>query len=84
MSDRLVKNKTFRALADGNILNGITMDGIGNTEVSINFGEAIGNINIPDGVSEKELQRIINAAYKYTSQKVVQDVTKTLGRKRPV
>ena len=84
MSDRLVKNKTFKALADGNILNGITMDGIGNTEVSINFGDAIGNLNIPNGVSDEELQRIIKESYKYTSQQVARDVAKTLGRKRPV
>lgn len=84
MANRLVQDKTFKALTDGNILNGITMDGIGNTEVSINFGDAIGNLNIPNGVSDEELQRIIRESYKYTSQQVARDVAKTLGRKRPV
>lgn len=84
LANRVRQDKTLNALASGHILNGKTMEGIGNTDIDIHFGEAIGNINIPDGISEKELQRIINAAYQYTSQKVVQDVTKSLGRKRPV
>lgn len=84
MANRLTQDKTLNALVNGNTLNGITTDGIGSTEVNINFGEAIGNLNIPAGVSDEELQRIVQESYKYTSQKVVRDVAKTLGRKRPV
>lgn len=84
MANRLAQDKTFKALTSGNILNGITMDGIGTTEIAINFGDAIGNLNIPSGVSDEEMQRIIKESYKYTSQQVARDVAKTLGRKRPI
>ena len=60
------------------------MDGIGTTEINVNFGEAIGAINVPSGVSKEELQRIVNESYKYTSQKVTRDMAKIVGRKRPV
>ena len=84
MANRLTQDKTLNALANGNILNGMTMDGIGATEINVNFGEAIGAINVPSGVSEEELQRIVNESYKYTSQKVTRDMAKIVGRKRPV
>ena len=84
LANKVRQDKVLNALANGHILNGMTMDGIGNTEIAINFGEAIGNINIPNGVSDEELQRIIKESYKYTSQQVARDVAKTLGRKRPV
>lgn len=84
MANRLTQDKTLNALANGNALNGMTMDGIGSTEINVNFGEAIGTINVPSGVSEEELQRIVNESYKYTSQKVTRDMAKIVGRKRPV
>lgn len=84
MANRLTQDKTLNALANGNMLNGMTMDGIGSTEINVNFGEAIGAINVPSGVSEEELQRIVNESYKYTSQKVTRDMAKIVGRKRPV
>ena len=84
LANKIRQDKVLNALANGHTLNGMTMDGIGNTEIAINFGEAIGNLNIPNGVSDEELQRIIKESYKYTSQQVARDVAKTLGRKRPV
>lgn len=84
LANKVRQDKVLNALANGHTLNGMTMDGIGTTEIAINFGEAIGNLNIPNGVSDEELQRIIKESYKYTSQQVVRDVAKTLGRKRPV
>lgn len=84
LANKVRQDKVLNALANGHTLNGMTMDGIGNTEIAINFGEAIGNLNIPNGVSDEELQRIIKESYKYTSQQVARDVAKTLGRKRPV
>lgn len=74
----------LNALANGHTLNGMTMDKFGNMDIAVNFGEAIGNINIPEGVTSQQVQRIIDEAYQYTSQKVIQDVTKAFGRKRPV
>lgn len=84
LANKIRQDKVLNALANGHTLNGMTMDGIGTTEIAINFGEAIGNLNIPNGVSDEELQRIIKESYKYTSQQVARDVAKTLGRKRPV
>lgn len=84
LANKVRQDKVLNALANGHTLNGMTMDGIGTTEIAINFGEAIGNLNIPNGVSDEELQRIIKESYKYTSQQVARDVAKTLGRKRPV
>lgn len=84
LANKVRQDKVLNALANGYTLNGMTMDGIGNTEIAINFGEAIGNLNIPNGVSDEELQKIIKESYKYTSQQVARDVAKTLGRKRPV
>ena len=84
LANKVRQDKVLNALANGHTLNGMTMDGIGNTEIAINFGEAIGNLNIPNGVSDEELQRIIKESYKYTSQQVARDVAKTLGHKRPV
>ena len=84
LANKVRQDKVLNALANGHMLNGMTMDGIGTTEIAINFGEAIGNLNIPNGVSDEELQRIIKESYKYTSQQVARDVAKTLGRKRPV
>lgn len=84
LANKVRQDKVLNTLANGHTLNGMTMDGIGNTEIAINFGEAIGNLNIPNGVSDEELQRIIKESYKYTSQQVARDVAKTLGRKRPV
>ena len=46
--------------------------------------KSIGAINVPSGVSDEELQRIVNESYKYTSQKVTRDMAKIVGRKRPV
>lgn len=84
LANKVRQDKVLNALANGHTLNGMTMDGIGTTEIAINFGEAIGNLNIPNGVSDEELQRIIKESYKYTSRQVARDVAKTLGRKRPV
>lgn len=84
LANKVRQDKVLNALANGHTLNGMTMDGIGTTEIAINFGEAIGNLNIPNGVSDEELQRIIKESYKYISQQVARDVAKTLGRKRPV
>lgn len=84
LANKVRQDKVLNALANGHTLNGMTMDGIGTTEIAINFCEAIGNLNIPNGVSDEELQRIIKESYKYTSQQVARDVAKTLGRKRPV
>ena len=84
LANKVRQDKVLNALANGHMLNGMTMDGIGTTEINVNFGEAIGAINVPSGVSDEELQRIVNESYKYTSQKVTRDVAKTLGRKRPV
>lgn len=84
LANKVRQDKVLNALANGHTLNGMTMDGIGTTEIAINFGKAIGNLNIPNGVSDEELQRIIKESYKYTSQQVARDVAKTLGRKRPV
>lgn len=84
LANKVRQDKVLNALANGHTLNGMAMDGIGTTEIAINFGEAIGNLNIPNGVSDEELQRIIKESYKYTSQQVARDVAKTLGRKRPV
>lgn len=84
LANKVRQDKVLNALANGHTLNGMTMDGIGTTEIAINFGEAIGNLNIPNGVSDEELQRIIKESYKYTSQQVARDVAKTLGCKRPV
>ena len=84
LANKIRQDKVLNALANGHTLNGMTMDGIGTTEINVNFGEAIGAINVPSGVSAEELQRIVNESYKYTSQKVTRDVAKTLGRKRPV
>lgn len=84
LANKVRQDKVLNALANGHTLNGMTMDGIGTSEIAINFGEAIGNLNIPNGVSDEELQRIIKESYKYTSQQVARDVAKTLGRKRPV
>lgn len=84
LANKVRQDKVLNALANGHTLNGMTMDGIGTTEINVNFGEAIGNLNIPNGVSDEELQRIIKESYKYTSQQVARDVAKTLGRKRPV
>lgn len=84
LANKVRQDKVLNALANGHTLNGMTMDGIGTTEIAINFGEAIGNLNIPNGVSDEELQRIIKESYKYTSQQVARDVAKTLGHKRPV
>lgn len=82
--NKIRQDKVLNALANGHTLNGMTMDGIGTTEINVNFGEAIGAINVPSGVSEEELQRIVNESYKYTSQKVTRDMAKIVGRKRPV
>lgn len=84
LANKVRQDKVLNALANGHTLNGMTMDGIGATEINVNFGEAIGAINVPSGVSDEELQRIVNESYKYTSQKVTRDMAKTLGRKRPV
>lgn len=84
LANKVRQDKVLNALANGHTLNGMTMDGIGTTEINVNFGEAIGAINVPSGVSNEELQRIVNESYKYTSQQVARDVAKTLGRKRPV
>ena len=84
LANKVRQDKVLNALANGHTLNGMTMDGIGATEINVNFGEAIGAINVPSGVSKEELQRIINESYKYTSQKVTRDMAKIVGRKRPV
>lgn len=84
LANKIRQDKVLNALANGHTLNGMTMDGIGTTEINVNFGEAIGAINVPSGVSEEELQRIVNESYKYTSQKVIRDMAKIVGRKRPV
>lgn len=84
LANKVRQDKVLNALANGHMLNGMTMDGIGSTEINVNFGEAIGAINVPSGVSKEELQRIINESYKYTSQKVTRDMAKIVGRKRPV
>lgn len=84
LANKIRQDKVLNALANGHTLNGMTMDKFGNMDIAVNFGEAIGNINIPEGVTSQQLQRIINEAYQYTSQKVIQDVTKAFGRKRPV
>lgn len=84
LANKIRQDKVLNALANGHTLNGMTMDGIGTTEINVNFGEAIGAINVPSGVSAEELQRIVNESYKYTSQKVTRDMAKIIGRKRPV
>lgn len=84
LANKIRQDKVLNALANGHTLNRMTMDGIGTTEINVNFGEAIGAINVPSGVSEEELQRIVNESYKYTSQKVTRDMAKIVGRKRPV
>lgn len=84
LANKVRQDKVLNALANGHTMNGMTMDGIGTTEINVNFGEAIGAINVPSGVSKEELQRIINESYKYTSQKVTRDMAKIVGRKRPV
>lgn len=84
LANKIRQDKVLNALANGHTLNGMTMYGIGTTEINVNFGEAIGAINVPSGVSEEELQRIVNESYKYTSQKVTRDMAKIVGRKRPV
>lgn len=84
LANKVRQDKVLNALANGHTLNGMTMDGIGTTEINVNFGKAIGAINVPSGVSKEELQRIINESYKYTSQKVTRDMAKIVGRKRPV
>lgn len=84
LANKIRQDKVLNALANGHTLNGMTMDGIGTTEINVNFGEAIGVINVPSGVSKEELQRIVNESYKYTSQKVTRDMAKIVGRKRPV
>lgn len=84
LANKVRQDKVLNALANGHTLNGMTMDGIGATEINVNFGEAIGAINVPSGVSKEELQRIVNESYKYTSQKVTRDMAKIVGRKRPV
>ena len=84
LANKIRQDKVLNALANGHTLNGMTMDGIGTTEINVNFGEAVGAINVPSGVSEEELQRIVNESYKYTSQKVTRDMAKIVGRKRPV
>lgn len=84
LENKVRQDKVLNALANGHTLNGMTMDGIGTTEINVNFGEAIGAINVPSGVSKEELQRIVNESYKYTSQKVTRDMAKIVGRKRPV
>lgn len=84
LANKVRQDKVLNALANGHMLNGMTMDGIGTTEINVNFGEAIGAINVPSGVSDEELQRIVNESYKYTSQKVTCDMAKIVGRKRPV
>ena len=84
LANKIRQDKVLNALANGHTLNGMTMDKFGNMDIAINFGEAIGNINIPEGVTSQQVQRIIDEAYQYTSQKVIQDVTKAFGRKRPV
>lgn len=84
LANKVRQDKVLNALANGHMLNGMTMDRIGSTEINVNFGEAIGAINVPSGVSDEELQRIVNESYKYTSQKVTRDMAKIVGRKRPV
>lgn len=84
LANKVRQDKVLNALANGHMLNGMTMEGIGTTEINVNFGEAIGAINVPSGVSDEELQRIVNESYKYTSQKVTRDMAKIVGRKRPV
>ena len=84
LANKIRQDKVLNALANGHTLNGMTMYGIGTTEINVNFGEAIGAINVPSGVSGEELQRIVNESYKYTSQKVTRDMAKIVGRKRPV
>ncbi len=84
LANKIRQDKVLNALANGHTLNGMTMDGIGTTEINVNFGEAIGAINVPSGVSDKELQRIVDESYKYTSQKITRDMAKIVGRKRPV
>ena len=84
LANKVRQDKVLNALANGHTLNGMTMDGSGTTEINVNFGEAIGAINVPSGVSAEELQRIVNESYKYTSQKVTRDMAKIVGRKRPV
>lgn len=84
LANKIRQDKVLNALANEHTLNGMTMDGIGTTEINVNFGEAIGAINVPSGVSKEELQRIVNESYKYTSQKVTRDMAKIVGRKRPV
>lgn len=84
LANKVRQDKVLNALANGHMLNGMTMDGIGTTEINVNFGEAIGAINVPSGVSDEELQRIVHESYKYTSQKVTRDMAKIVGRKRPV
>lgn len=84
LANKIRQDKVLNALANGHTLNGMTMDKFGNMDIAINFGEAIGNINIPEGVTSQQLQRIVDETYQYTSQKVIQDVTKAFGRKRPV
>lgn len=84
LANKVRQDKVLNALVNEHTLNGMTMDGIGTTEINVNFGEAIGAINVPSGVSKEELQRIVNESYKYTSQKVTRDMAKIVGRKRPV
>lgn len=84
LANKVRQDKVLNALANGHTLSGMTMDGIGTTEINVNFGEAIGAINVPSGVSKEELQRIVNESYKYTSKKVTRDMAKIVGRKRPV
>lgn len=84
LANKVRQDKVLNALANGHMLNGMTMDGIGSTEINVNFGEAIGAINVPSGVSAEELQRIVDESYKYTSQKITRDMAKIVGRKRPV
>ena len=52
-------------------------------EINVSYGSAIENINIDDlgGLSDKELQEVLDKASKYVQQQIVQDFSKLLGKK---
>lgn len=53
LANKIRQDKVLNALANGHTLNGMTMDKFGNMDIAVNFGEAIGNINIPEGVTSQ-------------------------------
>lgn len=85
--DQMINNQTLTDLANGKFTVKIPTfedSQLGYNEFTINFDDAIRIDNIADlgNISDEEFKRLLEEGYKYTSQKIAQEIARVTG-KRP-